>query len=70
MASGSVQLNFGPTHLKRIKMVLPPIKMLDNYETLVGPLYEKINANFYQIRIIEKLRDSLLPKLMSGEARV
>ncbi len=30
----------------------------------------KINSNHVQISIFEKLRDTLLPKLMSGEVRV
>jgi len=33
-------------------------------------LYRKIDANGAQIRTLEKLRDTLLPKLMSGEIRV
>ena len=70
MASGSVQLNFGPTHLKRITMLIPPTNLLDDFENRTGAMYEKINANFLQIRTLEKLRDTLLPKLMSGKVRV
>lgn len=33
-------------------------------------IYEKVDSNFRQISLLEKLRDSLLPKLMSGEVRV
>jgi type I restriction enzyme S subunit len=33
-------------------------------------LYEKIDSNNFQIKTLEKLRDTLLPKLMSGEVRV
>ena len=33
-------------------------------------LYEKIDSNNSQIQTLEKLRDTLLPKLMSGEVRV
>lgn len=70
MASGSVQLNFGPTHLKRITMVIPPKNTLDEFEILVSPLYQRTNTNYLQIQTLEKLRDTLLPKLMSGEVRV
>jgi len=34
------------------------------------PIFEKILANKHQIRTLEQLRDTLLPKLMSGEVRV
>lgn len=33
-------------------------------------IYEKVDSNTKQIRTLEKLRDTLLPKLMSGEVRV
>ncbi|MBP8674783.1 MAG: restriction endonuclease subunit S [Acetomicrobium sp.] len=33
-------------------------------------LYRKVDVNMSQIRTLEKLRDTLLPKLMSGEVRV
>ena len=33
-------------------------------------IYEKVDSNTKQIRALEKLRDTLLPKLMSGEVRV
>lgn len=33
-------------------------------------LFDKIRANLYQIQTLEQLRDTLLPKLMSGEVRV
>jgi type I restriction enzyme S subunit len=69
-ASGSVQLNFGPTHLKQIVMAIPPIERLENFREIVDPIYAKIEINYNQIRTLEKLRDTPLPKLMSGEVRV
>ena len=69
-ASGSVQLNFGPTHLKQIVMAIPPSERLENFREIVDPIYAKIEFNYNQIRTLEKLRDTLLPKLMSGEVRV
>jgi len=69
-ASGSVQLNFGPTHLNRIKMYMPPEEMVEGYCDISDRYYLKIKSNQTQIRSLEKLRDTLLPKLMSGEVRV
>jgi type I restriction enzyme S subunit len=43
---------------------------LDNFERAISPTFEKIKANQKQIQTLEKLRDTLLPKLMSGEVRV
>ena len=69
-ADGSVQANFGPTHLRMIKIVIPPNHILEKFENAVSPFYEKLNNNYSQIQTLEKLRDTLLPKLMSGEIRV
>lgn len=70
LASGSVQLNFGPIHLKQIEMVIPPDEGLKMFAKAVNPLYEKIIFNLSQIQTLSKLRDALLPKLMKGEIRV
>ena len=41
----------------------------DGYKA-VNPIFSKIKTNQQQIRTLEKLRDTLLPKLMSGRVRV
>lgn len=69
-ADGSVQANFGPTHLRTIKIIIPPNHTLEKFENAISPFYERINNNYSQIQTLEKLRDTLLPKLMSGEIRV
>jgi len=43
---------------------------MDKFNEIVKPIFKKINSNTRQINILEKLRDILLPKLMSGEVRV
>lgn len=69
-ASGSVQANFGPTHLKQMTLSKPPQDVLDKYLLQADPIYDKLRFNQAQIKTLEKLRDNLLPKLMSGEVRV
>lgn len=70
MASGSVQLNFGPVHLKQIEIIIPSDEILKKYADVVNKLYEKIISNHSQIQTLSKLRDTLLLKLMKGEVRV
>jgi type I restriction enzyme, S subunit len=70
LASGSVQLNFGPVHLKQIEMMIPPKDVLQKFAEAVNPLYQKISFNLSQIETLATLRDTLLPKLMKGEVRV
>jgi len=69
-ATGSVQLNFGPTHLKKIKIVYPNIDILKFYENKTKIFYEKLLNNRDQIQTLQELRDTLLPKLINGEMEV
>lgn len=70
LASGSVQLNFGPTHLKQIEMILPDKNVLNIFKMSTQGGYNQIIENKEQIQTLTKLRDTLLPKLMSGELKV
>lgn len=49
--------------------VAPKDKILE-FGNLVSPHFDKVRQNTGQISTLEKLRDTLLPKLMSGEVRV
>jgi type I restriction enzyme S subunit len=51
-------------------LLLPPKHQQDKAIETIQPIYEKCWENDRQIRTLEKLRDTLLPKLMSGEVRV
>jgi type I restriction enzyme S subunit len=52
-------------------MVLVPSKEeTEEMGIIMGPIVEKLIKNTKQICTLEQLRDTLLPKLMSGEVRV
>ena len=70
MACGSVQANFGPTHLKQIKMLNPPISYCKDFHEKYMPIISLILNNRQEIHHLTNLRDTLLPKLMSGEIDV
>lgn len=53
-----------------IQISIPPIKLINQFNHNTDPLFSKIRFNQNQIMILTTLRDSLLPKLMSGEAKV
>lgn len=55
---------------KIIKSIDSKKEFLINFRQLVKLLFEKKETNSKQIHTLEKLRDTLLPKLMSGEVRV
>jgi type I restriction enzyme S subunit len=44
--------------------------LIQKYHLEVNAIFEKIKSNIIQIRTLTQLRDTLLPKLMSGEVRV
>jgi len=52
------------------EMCIPPRELAQAYQTLVGPMIEKIIENIHQSRTLAQTRDLLLPKLMSGALRV
>ena len=69
-ASGSVQRNFGPMHLKQISMLLPNFTVLQNHEKFADPLFKKRQGNLRASDKLTQLRDTLLPKLLSGQLRI
>lgn len=61
-------LNRNAAHL--IPMLIPPEELIVMFNESVRPFFEKQRANQIQIHTLKKLRDTLLPKLMSGEVKV
>lgn len=70
MSRGTAQLNLSPVETKGIKMKLPPQNILDQYCSQAEPLLEKLTANNVEIQTLTTLRDTLLPRLISGKVRV
>ncbi len=51
-------------------MALPDENKILEFEKDISSYFNKMFNNSAQIRTLEKLRDALLPKLMSGQVRV
>ena len=68
--NGTVFGSIGKENFKKLDCFIPPIEMILKFEKNSKPFDDKIISNTKQIRTLEKLRDTLLPKLMSGEVRV
>ena len=69
-ANGSVFLEISKSTFKELEITIPPIQKLEIFDKEIGPLFQKIKSNTIQIRTLTQLRDTLLPKLMSGEIRL
>ena len=68
--SGSTQEYVSLGSFRSISFKKPPSEKLDEFNKVASGYLNKIKNNSEQIQTLEKLRDNLLPKLMSGEVRV
>jgi type I restriction enzyme S subunit len=53
-----------------MRVVKPPKPVVEAFTHIAQPIYEKIAKNQFESRTLAELRDTLLPKLISGELRV
>jgi len=67
---GSTQPLLRQSDLNNLTVLLPSTDRINDFEVKAESCFNRIEFNNNQIRTLEKLRDTLLPKLMSGEVRV
>lgn len=53
-----------------VDVVIPPVELANGYEEQVTPLLNRLRHNLFEAMTLAELRDTLLPKLISGEVRV
>jgi type I restriction enzyme S subunit len=56
--------------MKRLLMVKPAKSALDHFDLVVAPIHKKIFGNMQQAQTLVTLRDTLLPRLISGALRL
>ena len=69
LACGAAQQNISQELIKQ-QYVSNDIKLISDFHILVNPYMEKMKVNQEQIQTLTQQRDSLLPKLMSGEVKI
>ena len=57
-------------HLTAAKVLAPPAALIQAMTRVMEPCIDQIIANRVQSRVLAMLRDTLLPKLLSGELSV
>ncbi len=67
---GSAQPKFNKTDFKNTSVLIPPKDILTRFHETVAPMFEMISQRQTEIAHLADLRDTLLPKLMSGELDV
>ena len=70
LASGSVQANFGPIHLKGMSIAIPDNNVLNQFSDIVNSIIQKKKNIISESLRLTNLRDSILPKLMSGNIKI
>lgn len=67
-SSGRQRVNID--HLVDFEITIPPKRIIDTFNSTMAGFEPKLHNNFLEIRTLEKLRNTLLPKLMAGEVWV
>jgi len=68
--TGSIQKKISQENLCEYNMVLPNSILIEKYESIISPLWEKRKLCIEEINALIKQRDELLPLLMNGQASV
>ncbi|MHA1360388.1 MAG: restriction endonuclease subunit S [Candidatus Helarchaeota archaeon] len=69
-AEGTVFGCIKKTDFQMIRCIRPPLELIQRFEQITFPLDQKIENNEREIRNLTLIRDTLLPKLMSGKIRI
>ena len=69
LAVGSAQQNISQVLIKEME-VCGDKQLVREFHEIVEPYFQKIKSNTQQMRTLTQLRDTLLPKLMSGEIKI
>ena len=68
--SNSAQPGINQNDVKSLPILVPEVKVMDKFTNIISPMMNKIFDNALEIKKLSNLRDTLLPKLMSGEIDV
>lgn len=69
-ANSGVQVNLSTSEIKSSKVLLPPKFINIEFDNCIKPFFETIFNNTSENQELTNLRDTLLPKLISGEIKI
>ncbi len=69
-ASTSTYPSLKPSDIEALEFQLPPVGLLSTFGEVASDSWCKIEQNYKQIIALEKIRNTLLPRLMSGDVRI
>jgi type I restriction enzyme S subunit len=65
--TGGAQQHINKGNVEELPLLCPDHRIVEAYLLKAKPMFDRIAANCFQSRTLATLRDSLLPKLLSGE---
>ena len=68
--SGTTVLHLGKEGVPKYEFVMPSSETLGKFIAIAEPIFSKIELNESNSNTLAKLRDTILPRLMSGEIRL
>ena len=68
--TGAVQLKINQGNMNIIPFLKASVEVNDTFAGIVAPLFEKVRHHSEEIITLQKTRDVLLPKLLSGQLRI
>jgi type I restriction enzyme, S subunit len=69
-ASGTTFAEISKKSFRPILLLIPKIEVMRSFTNQLSPIYSRLISNVNQSRTLASIRDTLLPKLLSGELRV
>lgn len=70
ISSGSTRPTISLDDVKNIEIIYPPDEIMEQYFQFADIFYKTIEKNRIELQYVSKIRDSLLPKLLSGEITI
>ena len=70
LVTGAVQAKLSQANMQKIVLAIPPMNVLNQVRPVIDNMYETRRERENESRRLAELRDTLLPRLMSGELKV
>lgn len=68
--TGAAQQHINKGNVDESTILIPPKQVVEAYQKVAKPIFERISSACFEIRSLSKMRDLLLPRLMSGKIKV
>ncbi|ATF74940.1 restriction endonuclease subunit S [Pasteurella multocida] len=69
-SAGSATLNMNTTTFSNVKILNPQIELISHFKEIIGVKFDRILGNQLEINTLSRIRDSLLPNLLSGNLNI